>query len=272
MSSEFRGLLQAGIGDLLIIKAQLDFLKDTYETIYVSPNKKLVNTYRAECEDSYISFLFELFNLLFSEPYYRITDDQSYQEIHPDAFSEYPAVQPNLSKLLCNFEEESEIEEPYFVLTTKVREYQRREFEKYKQDIIRILNKVSKKIRPVLLGERHIGMNKEYRIHGSGSVYSLYEDYRNNLDCLDLTFEEAGLKAPNLASVLKDATRMNRARFVFSVGGGGQLVLAMSVGRAIGCGEYDYKIIQGILNNKPRDLLLTTDMKKIEERMEEYSI
>jgi hypothetical protein len=257
---EFKGKLYLGVGSLLIIKAQLDSVKDQYDAIYVSPYYDLLRMYRSNCEQEYINFVGEFFKLLFSEPPYIITDDQSYPPMDNFQVSDLgiKPVKPNLASLLCDTDDSYIPKEPYFVLTTKVREYSRDYFDAVAVPLLNGLDALP--LTPVILGEREVGMNEEYKLYGDKNIYSLYDFYMHNLNCIDMTIEEKGLSAPNLASLKRDCNIMNKAKFTFTVGIGGPLVIAMSVGNIIGWAGDISSITQSIMLDKPEGLFLTTDL------------
>jgi hypothetical protein len=256
--------LYLGIGDIVLSKAALDSIKNQYDEIYISPYIALLEQFRPENQKEYLQFIKEFFTLLFSEPPYIITDDQSYSPFCPIA----PIVKPNLVKYLCTSTSIPDIPKPYFVLTTKVREYPYDVFEQDQLEIIRLLQKISLKYKPVILGERVVGMNAEYKSHGSNNIYSLYDTYKNNLDCLDFTFPEVGITSPSLESIKSDCTIMHGAKFTFSVGLGGNLLLALSVGKVIGWAGRNSKT-DIMLQNGAQCIRLPDTIKELERILNE---
>jgi hypothetical protein len=269
---EFKGKLYLGVGSLLSMKAQFDSMKDQYDVIYLSPFYHLLTEFRSSCEADYIVFVDELFKLLFSEPPYVITDDQSYppiDNVHLEAMGIRP-IKPDLAHLLCDPNADYIPEKPYFVLTTKVRQFPKDAFMEVQEQLLSYLSTLP--LTPVILGERIVGMNEEYQMYGSNSIYSLYEVYKNGLNCMDMTIEEKGLSAPNLASIIKDCTIMNKAKFNFTVGVGGPLVLALSVGTVVGWGGRHTTITDFIAFDNPDTVFFTTVLEEMRIKLDEFRV
>jgi hypothetical protein len=89
----------------------------------------------------------------------------------------------------------------------------------------------------VLLGERTIGYNAEYKLHGSELIYPIYTDVLSATQdgkLLDLTVPELGLTSPSLIRFRNECFIQQKALRVITIGSGGNVSIAMSVGKIIG--------------------------------------
>jgi len=226
----------AGIGDILHTKAQLDQIRDDYDRISIGYDDSLVSRFRSD-DDQYRIFLDGLFKLLFSEQPYHRDQHIKAQCKNPEALWEsgFQPIVPDLSHLLAL--RTSIPDEPYIVISTKIRGIKRAQYEELRPDFLNVLRLLSKKSIVVLLGERTIGYNAEYKCHGSELIYSIYTDVLSATQdgkLLDLTVPELGLTAPSLIRFRNECFIQQKALRVITIGSGGNVSIAMSVGKIIG--------------------------------------
>lgn len=225
-----------GIGDLIYLKAMFDPHKEKFSAIKLSFDNYFLSEYR---NNGYISFLNEIGALFFSEPPYQLVSNQNWTRRWPPEFQRdyrINMVIPQLQGLLCkgtllNLGEE------YIVMTTKVRDLEKSH---YQQDIAPqlwpIMKRLSNKYKVIIMGERCVEMSKEYNEHGTHKIYSIYEDIISNIPqhrALDLSIPALGITVPNLKRLQQDCLIMNEAKFVCSIGIGGNVILSVATANTI---------------------------------------
>jgi hypothetical protein len=110
----------------------------------------------------------------------------------------------------------------YVVLFTKVRDYHRDNFKVMSNKFYEKLNLINSKI--ILLGERNVHYDGEYRHHGENKIYSLYYDYIKNINSekiIDLTQEDYTESNFNLDSIINDLTLISNSKQMIMIGNGG---------------------------------------------------
>jgi hypothetical protein len=110
----------------------------------------------------------------------------------------------------------------YVVLFTKVRDYQKGNFNMISKRFYEKLNLINSKI--ILLGERKVHYDGEYRHHGEEKIYSLYNDYITNINpekIIDLTQEDYTESNFNLESIINDLTLISNSKQMIMIGNGG---------------------------------------------------
>ena len=123
---------------------------------------------------------------------------------------------------------------PYVCLHMKVRGFDYRHLETITPAFLDCIRELSKKFKIVLLGEREIGMNKEYIIHGNSSIYSLYPIISaSGIEIIGLTVPEMGLTTPSLESFRIDCKYMAGAVTNINIGIGGNTIISSSLGKSI---------------------------------------
>jgi hypothetical protein len=220
--------INAGIGDIILSHAMLSSSGCDY---VVGLSHHAVNDNRSE---GYASFAKSLALLLFGEN--RVDWSIDGYGVNPlELWSEaIPAASPDLRDVLP-----AGVELPidnYVVVTTKVRGWQRGVYEKIKHRLIEAVGKVAKTKTIVLVGERDIGMNAEYRHHGKEMVYSIHEDLAD-IESIDLTVPELGITPPDFDKFRHDCLVMKNAIAVVTVGSGGNVSMALACGNCIALTE-----------------------------------
>jgi hypothetical protein len=232
----FNGLkikTHVGIGDVIHMKQLLDDIKHNFSTIEIAPNPQTIKNYKNNYQE-YYGFIIKLFEALFSETPYKINYSENFlaPNVWPDAYitstGQTPKI-PNLEKYLCNLDYPKN---DNIVILTKIRGMSKDRFDIIKNDFFNILNKISKNNKLVLMGEKNIGLNSEYKDHPS--IYSIYYELIKNLDHFeDKTIEELGNTAPDYNNFLYDCNQMNAAKNVICLSTGGNVSMAMSVSSVI---------------------------------------
>lgn len=237
--SEMRMRLNCGLGDIISVKAMLDPIKHKFKKIYISPNLDDIKIYREDRPDVR-AFLLQMFRLLFSEPPYTVTEDQSYPQRYHITLCLYEKIQaakPDkivFSKLLCSPVMPIEIKNNFVVVTTKVRGFKQGLYEPQKTLFQDMLKRMSDKYDIVIMGEKIVEMNYEYQkmeSEGKG-IYSIYDDV---IACvpkeriIDLTYDRLGIEPPNIDKLKGDCAIMNKAVRTIGFGLGGNFALAAAV-------------------------------------------
>jgi hypothetical protein len=110
----------------------------------------------------------------------------------------------------------------YIILFTKVRDYNRSNYELFSKELFKILNNLNTKI--ILLGEKNVHYYGEYSFHGKDVIYSLYDDYIKNIQnekILDLTKDDYVADNINVESIINDLTLISNSKKIIMIGGGG---------------------------------------------------
>lgn len=247
----FAANIPLGIGDLIYLKAMFEPVKDQYKEIRFGFHRDLIVKYNKD--PSYNDFINELGELLFGEPPYVIKDGYyPYQRLeHISTSHRLHPRKPDLAHLLCKGTPLN-LDKPYIVINTKVRQVPKKLLEDNISEFWNILNTLSDKYTIVILGEREIEMNKEYQVYTSEYIFSLHDYITNNIPSdrlLDLTVPALGITAPNMQNMQQDCLIMNQAELVINIGIGGGFCLATAVANVVAF-RYDDDYIADMVYNK----------------------
>jgi hypothetical protein len=286
--------IAVGLGDNLTAKAYLDTIKKNFDQIFIAHNKEIVAIYRGNNPECY-KFLDDLGRLLFSETPYIFTPSEHYKN---EEYKNYNSVQlvsrlgvmpqkPELKNLLCKGNSLN-LNEEYIVLTTKIRDMNRENYCSISSKLWESLRQLSQKYKIVILGERMVEINAEYAVQ-SNSIYGIYNDIMENIPknrIIDLSIPALGLTAPNLVQLQQDCLIMNEAKFVLTLGLGGNFAMAISVANVVGyrtdyednaemifAAKYpplDYNLNQWEQNNKYPNVILTKSFDVLLSNLNKY--
>lgn len=271
--------INAGIGDNLMVRVFFDSIKHNYDQIVISHNKQIID-YWKDSDPRYFHFLNELGNMLFTSPPYVFAHKQfTAMNLHDGENSvkrlNLIAQKPNLDYILCKGNSLN-LKEEYIVITTKIRGIERRDFFSLSIHLWKVLREISKKYKIVILGERTVETNKEYK-NNPTIIYGIYEQIIANLSqdrIVDLTVPALGITVPDINQIKQDCLIMKEAKFVITLAVGGNLWLAISVANTIG-----YRADNGAVNNYINDLInnpkfpsafLTQDWSAFIKKLETY--
>jgi hypothetical protein len=219
-----------GIGDCIIVRSQLLPLINSGVAISISTDRPIMEKYRPENTVPYIEFVYNFMKLLFPEKNCNVTKDQSYPfltSLHLCYNFGYLPKILNLQSFLCPYERN--ISEQYITIGTKVRDLYRNKFNIYYKNIFDQINKSNYKV--VILGEKNLSNNIEYKIHGPNKTYSIYNEIISSINknkIIDMTLSK--IELPNIEAIKKDCSIMKYAEKNIVFGYGGNLALAMSSG------------------------------------------
>ena len=243
-----------GLGDGILISSALHKIKHNYDNIYVNVNWGLAKTYKSN--DSYSNFYRQLLDVVFDDPKFVIDDKTR----NPPKMNMEDLIRIGIPPVLPRYQNklktkiDENIQSPYLVITTKVREFPRAVYNANKSSIFEQINKLSKKYKIVIMGERVVEMNGEYKIHGESKIYGIYNDIKKHLNnnVLDLTVPKLGITPPTIENLKKDCTIMSGAHAVIVMGAGGNFCLAIAVGkRVIALRNDTYKFADTLLSQSP---------------------
>jgi hypothetical protein len=212
--------INGGIGDLIHSHAMVEACE--HEQIEIGIEHTGVANARSL---EYLRFADLLLAALCDEPRYKIVDgDGPGQTPQMLADAGLPIVMPDLRRKLdlpkpCRFR--------HVVVTTKVRGWDRSKYLAIRDEFLRLLGELPLPI--VLVGERQIGWNDEYQCHGPDRIFSIYEDLAP-LAAVDKTVPELGRTPPTWRQFLADMSMLADAQRVVTLGTGGNVSMAMSVG------------------------------------------
>lgn len=216
--------LNAGIGDIILSHAMIDRSPEP-ERLTVSLDDDAIERYRTP---EYADFAYRLAETLFRAPRYDVVRGGAGGKT-PQQLSFYfnPAAPDCRSVLAPNLTHSA-----YVAVTTKVRGWSRHEYEHIREDFLELLDQIALRLPLVLVGEREIGWNQEYDEHGRDRVFSIYNDLCQRT-CIDYTVPELGRTPPDWDSFLTDCWTLAAAERVVTLGSGGNVTLAMAVGRPL---------------------------------------
>jgi len=222
-----------GIGDIFHFKQILDSIKFNYDKINISFDNQVIKGCKNDY-DEYYQFISPLFDKLFLEDPYLIHDYVNVNSMSPVEFSMRERLKPEIPCLEKYFTLQKN-KEDYIVVLTKIRGMHINVYYSLRNEYLNLLNSISKKNKIILMGEKIVGLNNEYKcLGGSSAVYSIYDDLISNIDNYeDLTIDELGITSPNFDNFIKDCELMNRAKNVISLSTGGNTSMAMSISSII---------------------------------------
>jgi hypothetical protein len=241
MSRIYRGNITQGIGDNIMSKCFADQVKDKYDLIYFTHHPARVIEEKNNSPE-YWNFLYDIGKLFFSDLPYVYNQGQHQYRRDFELIADFGIIpqKPQHSQfkhLLCKGKSLN-LGEEYIVITTKIRYFDKPTLYRFFPQLWQVLRDLSKKYRIVVLGERVVEMCQDYRNHGSNQIYGIYEQIISNLPperLLDLTIPALGISSPNLIQIQQDCLIMSEAKFVLTLGIGGNFVMAMAVANMVGC-------------------------------------
>jgi len=248
-------VMNAGIGDIILTHAMLEAAKAEHPTIRVGLCDRAICVARSP---AYRPFARSLVELLFSSPPYQIDYALPGPGTDPTKLVSFlPVGAPDLREVLPDGEPVASA--GYVVVLTKIRGWRRARYEAIRPRLLAALKKVAASRLVVLVGEREIGVNAEYRYHGADYIYSIYGDLAG-IPCLDLTVPELGVTPPAWAAFRQDCLAMRDAAAVVGLGTGGNTTMAQACGQWIGnIGETEMEAFLRRMPEDPRHRLCRED-------------
>jgi hypothetical protein len=236
-------VMNAGIGDIILTHAMLG---QCSRPVRVGLCEKAICTARSA---DYRSFARSLFELLFAGDSYVIDYTLPGPGIDPTALAAFLSPQsPDLREVLPD--DGPAVQADYVVVLTKIRGWWRHRYEAIRPRLLAALKRVAAGRLLVLVGEREVGQNAEYRHHGANYIYSIHEDLAG-IQCLDLTVPELGVTPPLLADFRRDCRVLRDAAAVVGLGSGGNTTMAQACGNWVA--NIDQTEMEAFLRLMPED-------------------
>lgn len=222
-----------GIGDLLIIRGELDKAKDKFSQVHITPNVPFFNQIRSKIYTG--GFIKDFIKLLFPPPYYKLTTDLKYPKRDGHGvqiFDGIPIASPHHLRDLFCVGKSLDIG-PYITINSKVRMIQKRSYANFKPAFYEALNKLAEKYKLVILGDKNLPNWQEFQMFSS-DIFVIYNDIINNIPkerYIDLTFDD--LHKGSLKQVQQDCVYMRDAVNNIFLGAAGAWCLGLVSGKSI---------------------------------------
>lgn len=230
--SEYKILINCGIGDCIIYKSQFIKILQNHPDmkVFISPNETVINMLDKSWIDKYRTFIYDFCRLIYTEPNYVITNDQTFESINPIKLFQKTGVAPyfiDLSDKLLDHNFKNDYGD-YVIIHTKVKGFTPEFFNAIKPHFIDFIkNNINCKI--ILMGEKQkIFINNEISL--PQFTFNLYNDLISALPgrIIDLTISD--YTVPNMNALLNDMNIMSKAKTNIMLGWPGSLHIATSVG------------------------------------------
>lgn len=278
------GGLPTSLGEIINAKYHLDLIKDQYDQIKLSFHTQLwatglyTNTpdwpQRKQLWEKYLTDLGQLF---FSEPPYVLDPVGVSHKYGGDCqhlvnLLRITPQKAEMSQYLCKGTSLN-LGEEYIVITTKLRHIPKNFFYPRSIELWRTLQKLSAKYKIVILGERHVEMRREYQ-HIQNEVFGIYEQIISNLPpdrIVDLTVPALGETVSDLKQIQQDCLIMNEAKFVITIGVGGNSCMAHSTAKmAIGFRADNLPFANIVFGKEYPNMIVTKDWGYFIKVLERY--
>jgi hypothetical protein len=216
-----------GLGDLTFFCGEMLLRMTKEDTLMVNINDITLNAYRDGSKSykkfciDYIKFLLSDYNVIECEPNLEIDRRWELNLDYVDRMFSEPVVRNILKSKFSDTSVET-FDSNYVVLFTKVRDYDRVFFDSISKQFYTKLNSIDSKI--LIMGEKEIQYTGEYKHLGSNSVYSLYDDFIENIDSskiIDLTQTDFTPNNINLKNILHDLSIISNSKNIIMIGCGG---------------------------------------------------
>lgn len=247
--------ISTGIGDIILISAALNKIKHKYDRIHIKPRfwyAEESKRYTKEQSERAREFCNNLLKLLLkADEKFIITEtkkNDSFEHFEKLCKSVIEPVLPRFEEELC-LKDCNEIEGEYIVVTTKIRGL--KTFSNKWKEYFKVLNELSEKYKIVVVGEKDYDLNTSIyeKVHYFHCYYNeLMKNIKNNI--IDLTVDGGSIFIPDLEQIKKDCTIMNRAKYVITVGFGGNFILGISVANRMVNWREHWPVYDCIMNQK----------------------
>lgn len=220
--------INAGIGDIVHSHAMLEAERKAGTTFRIALDHKALHAVR---NPAHSEFADRLVRFVFREPSYEIVPQTGPGATPQQLASAGVAMaSPDMRTLLPL--PETVRPQPFVAVATKVRGWMIGNYLTIRDRFLQQLELIAKRMPLVIVGERVLTETPEYRHHGRGFAYSIYEDLRL-LPCIDTTFPEYGTVPAQWDQFRRDCTTMYHADRTIVLGTGGNASMAMACGRAL---------------------------------------
>jgi len=228
-----------GIGDMIIFASEL-LEKD--EELTITLERSNIENHKSEA-GSYWEFSKKFISRLLPEKRIEFTNSQDLPR-HPVDNSRFLKI--SREERYCeHFKrvfiiDSPPLDSPYVVLSTKARYYLRSSFDSEKQSLFDAINSWGMKV--ILLGEKEVEYNLEYKSWGNSQIYSIYGDAMKGIrdDLLvDMTVPKLGTTTPDIDKLFSDMSIAYQAKACINIGVGGFYCMSIFSGKLrAACKEY----------------------------------
>jgi hypothetical protein len=269
----YKANIAQGIGDNIMARCYADQVKHQYNKIYFTHHKPIVQRQKNDSPE-YWKFLHEVGSLFFSEPPFVYNEGDYPFRSAEGLIADFNIVpqKPQYKHLLCKGNILN-LDQEYIVITTKLRYFDRSIFNSLSNELWNTLNKLATKYKIVLLGERVVEMCPDYLEHGANKIYGIYDEIKSNISAdrlLDLTIPALGITSPELKQIQQDCLIMSEAKFVMTLGIGGNFCMAMAVANLIGFRIDNEPITDAIFSRSYTDAKMTKNWNEFITIMMSY--
>jgi len=280
------GGIPIALGEIIQFKHYLDKVKSQYDQIRLGFATGLwAEGLHVDAPDwkqkqvLWEKYLSDIGQLFFSEPQY-ILEVPTKWGGSVDVLVRTLGLTPEkaeMGHLLCKGESLN-LDQEYIVITTKVRAIWPDKFSQLAPQLWDILKRLSNKYKIVILGEQKVEVRKEYEInHASGSEpipFGIYDDIISNIpheNLIDKTVPALGETVTDLSKIQQDCLIMREAKFVITLGIGGNTSLSTSVANmAIGYRGDNNPFADLLFEREYSNAFVTKDWSKFIQIMERY--
>lgn len=237
-------MLNCGIGDVILTRNILDGVKHQYDKINITPNNRIIDQYK-NGDKNFKNFIYSFMKIMFSDKPYSVKQNQAYPRFScMDNIYQNIIISDESKYSIKTYSKELCVGEPlqisdYIVISTKVRGAPLlNDFNTfYRKQYLDALLRLCDKYKIVILGERDVLDNVEYRSIGPQRIYCIYNDLMqvllNTGQVIDMTISGNEASIPTLKKLQQDCLIMNNAKNVISLGFGGNFILTLASAKAI---------------------------------------
>lgn len=276
------GGIPTSLGEIINFKHHLDIVRPKYDAILLnfqtSNWKTCLHTEAPDWNQKKIlwdQYLEEIGKLFFGEPPYLLGRASNKWGGDIQLTLKKLGVPPQkaeMGHLLCKGTSLN-LGEAYIVITTKIRYIKKTFFYPHSIELWNVLRKLSTKYKIVILGEREVEMRKEY-LSSRDSIFGIYDQIIANLPAdrlVDLTVPALGETVTNLEQIQQDCLIMKEAKFVITLGVGGNFCMATSVSNmALGFRNDNLSFTDAIFNKEYPNAIITKDWAYFIKKLESY--
>lgn len=277
--------IPTSLGEIITIKQHLDAVKSKYDQINICYATGLwdscLHTDAPDWGSKKIlwnKFLTDISHLFFSNEPYTVNMGAGYpfyDSANLAIMLGIPPQKPELGHLLCDGYSLN-IREEYIVITTKIRHFRKCTFDSISSQLWKVLEQLSTRYKIVVLGERAVEMRKEYQLpHLKDEIFGIYQNIMENIPndrILDLTVPALGETVSDLRQIRQDCLIMREAKFVLTIGIGGNFCMSTAVANmTIGLREDNLEFGNAIYEGKDySNAIITKDLSRFMKILQSY--
>jgi hypothetical protein len=254
-----------GIGDHVFLRSFLDPIKNQYQNIYITHATDALAYWFNNNQDR-LKFNTQLANLIYNEQPYKFILNANYPFFPNDRIVKELNSKPIRPNLDCLCEGKSLDINNYIVITTKVRQFPKDQFERIKEMLSATLLELANRFTIVILGERTVERTKEYDAEvNRNQIFGLYDYLINVLPqgkFIDLTIPTLGNTPPTLSQFQQDCLLIKESVASISFGIGGNFWINYAVAKQIIGLRSDNETGTDLILDSSPNLFLTKDMNQ----------